>query len=238
MPGWAVYNTAWDWQAWLNTTLDQIVHDQAPSLIVDLRGNEGGLDCGDLILARLIDRDLTQESSQSFARYTKVPEHLNKYLDTWDDTFRDVSAYVEPAETPALVAQGGQQYYRQKGGQQAVTIAAKSPRYTGKVFVLVDAVCSSATFRFASIVKNERLGTLVGEPTGGNQRGINGGYFFFLRLPNSGIEMDVPLKANFPGTYVPDAGIEPDYFVPTTAESIRAGRDLVMEKVRELARKP
>ena len=45
--------------------------------------------------------------------------------------------------------------------------------------VLVNAANSSATFQFAKLVKDNQLGTLVGQPTGGNQRGINGGAFFF-----------------------------------------------------------
>ena len=66
-----------------------------------------------------------------------------------------------------------------------------APRYTGRVWVLVGADNSSATFEFAQVVQRNRLATLVGQPTGGNQRGINGGAFFFVRLPKSGIELDL-----------------------------------------------
>ena len=48
---------------------------------------------------------------------------------------------------------------------------------------------------------------LVGQPTGGNQRGITGGAFFFLRLPNSKIEVDVPLIGQYPATEQPDGGL-------------------------------
>lgn len=71
-------------------------------------------------------------------------------------------------------------------------------------------------------MKTLHVGTLVGQDTGGNQRGINGGAFFFLRLPHSGIEVDVPLIAQFPAGGVeamPDAGLEPDVAViPSTAD--------------------
>ena len=69
------------------------------------------------------------------------------------------------------------------------------------------------------------LGTPVGQATGGNQRGINGGAFFFLRLPNSKLGLDVPLIASFPPGDVPDAGIMPDIAVVPSAEDIAAGRD-------------
>ena len=59
--------------------------------------------------------------------------------------------------------------------------------------MLIDAQNSSATFQFANFIQTNRPGRLIGQPTGGNRRGINGGAFFFLRLPASGLEADVPL---------------------------------------------
>lgn len=57
------------------------------------------------------------------------------------------------------------------------------------------------------------------------RRGINGGAFLFLKLPKSGVVVDLPLIAGFAPTPQPDAGVEPDLFVPTTAEDVRRGRD-------------
>jgi hypothetical protein len=84
-------------------------------------------------------------------------------------------------------------------------------------------------------VQRERLGTLVGQPTGGNQRGITGGAFFFMRLPRTGFEVDVPLIGQFPLTTkpVPDAGIEPDVFVQPRVEDIAAGRDAELAATME-----
>lgn len=89
-------------------------------------------------------------------------------------------------------------------------IQPKAPRFRGKVRVLVGPVNSSATFQFALTMQESKLGTLVGQPTGGNRRGINGGAFYFLRLPNSGIEVDLPLVALFPVREEEDRGVEPD----------------------------
>jgi C-terminal processing protease CtpA/Prc len=94
-------------------------------------------------------------------------------------------------------------------------------------------VNSSATFEFADAVQRHRLGTLVGQATGGNQRGITGGAFFFLRLPRSGIEVDVPLIGQFPmaATPLPDAGLEPDIFVQPQVADIAAARDAELAEV-------
>ena len=114
----------------------------------------------------------------------------------------------------------------------AEAIKPEGAHYSGKVFVLVDANNSSATFQFAQTVQQNRLGILVGQPTGGNQRGINGGAFFFLRLPNSKIEMDLPLIGYFPALQMPDAGLTPDILVPRTLGDIVEGRDAALAVVQ------
>jgi hypothetical protein len=94
---------------------------------------------------------------------------------------------------------------------------------------------SSATFQFADLVQASKLGLLVGAPTGGNRRGINGGAFFFLRLPASGLEVDLPLIGTFPATPQPDAGLTPDVAVAETQEDIAQGRDTVLNRALQIA---
>jgi C-terminal processing protease CtpA/Prc len=98
--------------------------------------------------------------------------------------------------------------------------------------VLVGAVNSSATFQFALAVKQSGLGRLVGQPTGGNRRGINGGAFFFVRLPRTGLEVDLPLVAGFPATPQPDEGVTPDVLVTPNVADIASGRDAELATVR------
>ncbi len=83
-------------------------------------------------------------------------------------------------------------------------------------------------FQFAYDIQRNHLGTLIGSPTGGNLRGINGGAFFFVRLPHSHIEVDLPLIGTFPDEPTPDRGLEPDIRVDQTIESITRGQDLVL----------
>ena len=97
--------------------------------------------------------------------------------------------------------------------------------------MLLGADNSSATFEFAAILRQNGVGTLVGRTTGGNQRGINGGAFFFLRLPASGLEIDLPLIGQFPVQAAADAGIAPDIAVPLRAADIAAGRDAELAAV-------
>jgi hypothetical protein len=234
MPTWALYDSAWDWKGFVDRSIDELIEKRIPLLIVDIRGNEGGLDCGDAILARLVDREVTLDAYERWARYRTVPADLDPYLDTWDDSFRDLSKDALDASNGRT--REGFVFVPREGGNANRTIAPRGERYTGKVVVLVDASNSSATFQFAQAVRKTGLGTLVGQPTGGNRRGINGGAFFFLRLPNSKIELDLPIYAFFlPNDgrpEEPDAGIVPDVVVMPTAEDVRNGVDAEMRAAK------
>jgi hypothetical protein len=214
MDGWALYNSKWAWEAWLDDRLDSL--KGAKGLIVDIRENEGGLDCGDVILSRLADKDMVKPKAGRLVRYILTPDHLNRYLDTWDDSFRDWGAVAERVDD---------RFYRLKPQVDGGILPAKMPKVTVPMAVLTSAQNSSATYQFANLTKELGLGTLVGETTGGNQRGINGGAFFFARLPESGIEFDVPLIGYFPESQKPDAGVQPHIQVAMTADAIASGRD-------------
>lgn len=241
MPTWAMYNSKWNWQAWLDERVDTLIDTRTAALIVDLRGNEGGNDCGDALIARLIDRELEETGRERYVCYQTVPADLNPHLNTWDDSFRDRTAQTTPAPAPALLAGGGRSFYllAEANPGRSKVIAPRGRRYTGKVVVLIDSVCSSATFQFAALVQRAKLATLVGEPTGGNLRGLNGGAYFFMTLPNSQLEVDVPLISYIAqGPTPPDSGVTPDVTVPVTPSDLRQGRDPQLEEAIRLAGTP
>lgn len=232
MPTWALYNSKWDWKAFLEESFATLAARPITDLVIDLRGNEGGLDVGDVILSHLIRSEVPRQAVLRRVRYQKVPADLVPYLDTWDPSFRDWgSAAIEP--------RGGFFTLRRDADDDLrAVIAPKPPTFTGRTWVLVGAANSSATFEFAQTLRQNRLGTLVGQPTGGNQRGINGGAFFFLRLPHSGLEIDLPLIGQFPEGDRPDSGLQPDILVTPTVEDIARGRDAELEAVRSRAMHP
>lgn len=229
MPDWALYDSQWDWKAFVADAFAQVHARDARALVIDLRGNEGGIDVGDEILPHLVATPLAIRTPPPLVRYRKVPDALVPVLDTWDPSFRDWGdkAVDHDAQFFRLVRDADDIADAGPGR----SVQPRTPRFAGPVFVLVGASNSSATFQFAEQVQASGIGRLVGQPTGGNRRGINGGAFFFVRLPKWGLEVDLPLIARFRDG-VPDAGLVPDIAVQPTAEDIVTGRDAEMAAVR------
>jgi hypothetical protein len=230
MPSWAVYDGRWDWRDWLQRIFSDERLLRAPALVIDLRENEGGADVGSELLAHLVDREVPLPGYVRKTRYRTSPPELRPYLDTWDPSFHDWGDEATPL---------GDGFYRlERAGLSAEgeRVQPVAPHFRGRVFVLTSAVNSSATFDFARDVRRAGIGTLVGQTTGGNLRGINGGAFFFLNLPNSRIEIDLPLIGQFPLEPQPDAGLRPDIEVRASAADLASGRDLELEAVRQALR--
>ncbi len=217
MNSWSTYDSKWDWRAWLSERLNTLAGKRG--LIVDIRDNEGGEDCGDEIIARFAKNDVSLATEKRLVRYRTTPKTLDPYLDTWDPSFRTLGVGAEPHDD---------RYFRLKRGDTDRVIAAQSPRINTPMAVLIGPQNSSATFQFAERCRQAQIATLIGQPTGGNRRGINGGCFFFVRLPASGLEFDLPLIGSFPAKQAPDAGLVPDILVKQNARDIAQGRDVVM----------
>lgn len=228
MPDWAMYNSKWDWGAFIDQSVDRLIENGARGLVVDLRDNEGGNDCGNRLLARLIQRPLALPDYRRLVRYRRAPDALKPYLDTWDPSFRDWGDAARESDRPGFF-----RLVRKGETEDAATIDPAGRRFAGKVAVLVSATCSSATFHFALAVKGTGIATLVGTTTGGNRRGINGGAYFFLRLPGTGMEVDLPLIGYFPQTPQPDGGINPDIRIAPTIADVAEGRDRAMDAARK-----
>lgn len=229
MPTWTTYRSDWDWKGFLDSAADRLIDEKAKGLIVDLRGNEGGTECGWHLLERPVESETVLPAFVRRTRYRSLPPDLAGPLDTWNPAFRDWGAAAAGPDP-------GGWYRLERPGADVTRISPRGRRYAGPMAVLVDSSCSSATFQFANALKAGRIAPLVGEPTGGNRRGLNGDGYFFVRLPGSGLEVDLPIVGMFAATPQPDAGVVPDVRVPLMARDIAAGLDRQMEAARRLVR--
>jgi len=142
MPTWAVFNRPWDWQTFIDTSVDTAIDRYLPGMIVDLRDNGGGLDCGAAILARLITAPLAGNSYSRHTRYRKVPERLSPFLTTWDPGFRDWGASAKGPDANGFFT---------LDAAEADIIKPAKRRYKGKVAVLIGPTNASTTFAFAAL---------------------------------------------------------------------------------------
>jgi C-terminal processing protease CtpA/Prc len=228
LPTFSFWRSKFDWKAFLRERFAELNAKRIPNLIIDIRDNEGGDGAiGGEILSYLLNAPYQFESNQSATAYERVPYPIVKYLDTWDYSFFDRTGQVEKI---TIGPQAGLFSVKPQANLNQ-TIAPAAERYAGKTYVLIGPENSSATFQFAKLVKESRAATLVGEPTGGNLRGLNGGQLLWVTLPNSGVAVDIPLLAAAYDATTPDAGISPDVAVSRTFEGRKAGRDEVMDAV-------
>jgi C-terminal processing protease CtpA/Prc len=230
MPTFSFWNSDFNWTRFIDDAFAQLHEKQIPNLIIDIRANEGGDGAiGGKVLSHLVNRPFSFTSDQSTSSYERVPYNLAKYLDTWDFSFFDRTGQVE--KITEGTAAGKFRYLPNAGKLQ--TIQPVSKPYTGKTYLLISAENSSATFQFAWLAKQSGAATLIGQTTGGNQRGLNGGQLAWVVLPNSGVSVDVPLLAATYTAATPDASIDPDISVQPRFEAKLKGRDLEMEKALE-----
>jgi hypothetical protein len=219
-----VFQLNFEWDDFLKDAFNQIRKRKAANLVLDIRWNEGGQDEILLYLGRMLaKKPVSAEQRTEFVAYEKVPDELKPYLSTWMQEVYDFTGEIKKEENGL---------YRLTNPDN-LQVEPTSKGFKGNVYLLVNEANSSATFYFAELAKSSKLATLVGTTTGGSQKGLNGGTMFFFRLPNSKIEFDIPIIGTF-SLEKPDTGISPNIEVKETLESLRAGIDPIILKVREL----
>ena len=216
LPTFAFWDRKFDGAAFLDRTFDELRERGVNRLVIDLRANEGGDDAmGRALLAHLIAAPHTQPGGRRESAYERVPYVLARYLDTWDFGFFDRTGQVMPT--------GGRNWRLPDSPPRVVEPVAQP--YAGRVVALVGPQNSSAGFLLARDLKASGAATLLGQPTGGNLRGLNGGQLAWITLPASGVAVDIPLLAHFAPGEPPDAGVQPDVVVRPRWADVAAGVD-------------
>jgi hypothetical protein len=198
------------------------------NLVIDIRGNGGGLsENGALLLSYLSEDPIPcNDNAKQLIVTTRADSSYRAYVETREEIiFRGLpEAYTRPYNERYIELM--------EGGCEPVQPSENA--FSGEVYILGNQSNVSATFSLLNIIRKEHLGTYVGEPSGGNKQGINGGSYLFLYLPNSQFEIDIPLKFSSYGAYEEDGYLSPDIAVEITQEDIALQNDPYLDKVRAL----
>jgi hypothetical protein len=206
------------------------------NLIVDLRGNGGGdADLGFELARYLAKANLPPYiASRRLVRNVAAREDLLKYLDTYSDELKND---LKTGVSAALYKKAEGPYFEVLPNENVTTYPPVAPyenNFKGATYIISDSSNASAAFQFLNYARENKLARIVGQPTGGNRQGINGGNYFFLYLPNSKIEIDLPVYFFAPLKTQPDESAIPDVFVKRDARDIGDNFDRELAIIRDL----
>ncbi len=231
MHSFATFNTDFEWKKFLKNVFNELKTNNISNLIIDIRGNEGGdNEVVEYILKQIIKEKITIKNIPTTSAYRKIPEDIKPHINTWDKRPFDWGKLAKKQAN-------GKYIIKQPLAGKTKTYKPNKNGFRGNTFLLTDAENSSATHIMATYVKRYKLATIVGQETGGSQMGVNGGYMFFHRLPNSRVEIDIPILGInlFPtNASTPTGGIQPDVKVEKNAMDFINGVDTELEKVLQL----
>jgi C-terminal processing protease CtpA/Prc len=199
------------------------------NLIIDVRNNEGGTDRrGALLLSWLMNNKFryydhlqaATRSKYSFAQYARLPKFygIMRHL-------------ITKTDTGTYVWNHNRNLKMQK---------PKRNSFSGNVYILINGGSFSVTSEFASVAHYLKRAKFIGEETGGAYYGNNSGTFVIVTLPNSRLNVGIPMLAyytavkNYP---FKDRGIIPDHEVNPAIEDILNKKDTVLSFTKELIEK-
>ncbi|RYY24725.1 MAG: hypothetical protein EOP41_05690 [Sphingobacteriaceae bacterium] len=216
--------TGWGngYKKFLDSIFSSLRDQKASRLVVDIRGNEGGNDDVRNEVIRYLIKKPAYYAIRRYYRFLAVPDSLLPYLNTWDPSFKKPKSSLDYVKNT-------EQLYSKKNSYSVDTLIPKEKHFTGTIYLLTNTTNSSSSFFMADILQQNKAAELVGESTGGTKQGINSGQFFFLSLPASGIEVDIPLVFQAPVNPRPDEGIKPDIKVKTRQRDLAENVDVQLQ---------
>lgn len=184
-------------------------------LIVDLRGNMGG----NSSIAQVLYKYLTKKDLISYDCKVKISKEIKKK--TGNYTFKRVGTFKEYNNVSLKFP------YKSKiqGGK-----IAKIDQFSGTVYILIDRCVYSAGEWLAAELYANKLGTFIGEPTGGGGE-VPGDQINF-KLPNTELQLLISYKLFVPPSDKNLSGVIPHIWKRQSLQDYRKNKDTVLEFVK------
>ena len=196
-------------------------------LILDMRRCGGGSDEVPARLAEfLATRPIEVTRRPSWVRRFRFDENLRKHISTWDQGVWNLP------EKLFTELDNGFFEFRPPGFVDSYIIEPLPNHFQGRVPILCSGHNSSGATNFIGLIRDKRQNTrVIGEPTAGTAEGTTAGLIFFLKLPNSGITVRIPVLRNFNDIedFEPGLGVRPDVEIIETVDDFLKQRDSALQ---------
>lgn len=224
-----------DYRATIQSIFDTLAARHAQNLILDLRDNGGGSEPNESILFSY----LVEEPLHKYASVRSRPNHL---------AVRSLSGQVfehdiyDAEELATVTAAPNGDLLRKNAPPEGLMSRWEraSPVFKGRLVVLAGGATFSGGAELASMLRASNRGLFIGEEVGGTHGGNTSGYKWDLTLPNSKMEIGIPLLA-FRFVWPeqpPNHGALPHCSVQPSVGEVRAVQDAAFAVARRALAKP
>lgn len=221
-----------DFHNCVKESFDRVKRQKVQRLILDIRKNGGG-DEGfeDYLLSFMIDKDYVKYKYVQASAFGYSFYQYTNYSNKW----------------PRLEKMLNKQHYLENDGRilrKPAVMPHTKPQpdpYKGEIYVLVNGLTYSGGSEFAALMRNHTNAVFIGEEAGGGYYGNTSGNQILLKLPNSKLEIGIPIlkfvvdisKDDIPFGH----GVLPDYQVQPTITQFLNGYDAELEFAKGLVNK-
>lgn len=211
----------------LESTFNRLQAEKIETLILDLRDNGGGFpEAADRLLRYLISETVYPSKAEyALVKSIPTPHHFQEDF------------FFKHFHRQAL--KWGGQHYQIKGVDQ-IKVKPSPHAFQGKLVVLINAKCASATTGLLGQIASHTEAIFVGEETGGNPVTQVASDLLTLILPNSNLKVQLPvicseMNVNFENK---GYGLRPDIPFRPRIEAVLKGEDTLLEFALGLAQSP
>ncbi|GAB3687170.1 hypothetical protein GCM10027592_00370 [Spirosoma flavus] len=216
----------WAFNRKLKQAFKQIKEQNVQNLIVDMQGNGGGIV---LNSARLL-RYWMPKPFQIMAHEEMKRAARAELVTRWNPiSMLNFSLQYKSDHAGGFASRSTQHRYRPR----------KKDAFAGNLYFLMNGASFSAATSVMAKTLDAGIGTFVGEPCGSAFWGDFAGHFKTVTLPNSKIQVRMPLKKLTHAVNENCANgftVEPDFTVNRTFEDLMSNRDYTLDYTLRLIR--
>lgn len=204
------------------------------NLIIDVRYNGGG---NDILGRKLFSYLIDQPSAYFDSLYSSTGISDTTFLFTNTDKNRAWFQYTLPLVDSLP---DGRFATKPSVNEGLMVQQPNKDNFNGNVYILINGRSASTTAEFLAAVHFNKLATFIGEESGGDYHGGNGGDFAKLKLPNANIHVQIPLTnyvMNSQEKRFQGHGTLPDHQITLTINDFLIMKDQELEKALLLIEK-